>query len=380
MQIVYIIGAGASRAIHTSVPMMDMIPAFLQHFRPLVDPVRQALAEANISAEVRDEDKASEGRAWLDLKFKENSQPIGGGLEGLLQTLEDQAANTNNKVALAAEKAHDLINGLINRLFLKLDSEVIPTVSENPYDSLAKGLAANNRGHIHTFVSFNYDFWLERSLQKLDGYWDPATGYLDNAVSMRLQCIGPSRKQYWLKRERRSTLLVCKPHGSLSWLKMEDKPNAPPIIILDRDKKLNQEPTGNVSMLSEDQGQVELDGFIYRPFIIPPVRHKGVAGEFMYQVYFAMDTAIRNADAIVIIGWSMPITDIYIRQRIFDSLSGKNLPILIVCDRNPTRLFYNRYKTVIAAKENRDYQDGFTSSFVEKMLVPLWNGQHIPNI
>ncbi|MFH2054970.1 MAG: hypothetical protein ABIJ61_03340, partial [bacterium] len=156
-------------------------------------------------------------------------------IENVLQDLENQTALGSKDQAEAADKAYNLIKSLLSRLFAKLDAQRLTESPTNTYRHLANAIAADRHGHRHTFISFNYDIWLEQALQESD-IWNPVNGYLDNkADPIEIWQVGPSKKPDRLPNMESSQTIVYKPHGSLSWLTPSQDPLASPVLLLNED-------------------------------------------------------------------------------------------------------------------------------------------------
>ena len=299
MNIVYFFGAGASHAIHESIPLMDFLPLFRGRYASQWDKVRGALSDAGFS---------EGGGNAIFLPPQTHPFP---NLEALLVAIEDQVASSDPKIAQAAELAYLLIKEMINTSLVDLDREVVQKLPRTPYDDFAEAIAAQT-GHHHRIISFNYDPWLERALQKTK-CWQPGSGYMSkNDFGGNLDFVGSSRKtDKVLHRDTESLVKVLKPHGSLSWL-VTDNPAAAPCVILNSDDP----SSGQITTLEPGESAVQLNGHKWQPAIIPPSRFKSIGGDFVYRLYKSIEAELREARGIVIIGWSMPVTDIYMTQRI----------------------------------------------------------------
>lgn len=379
MKILYIVGAGASCAMSGKIPGIGLLDPISRFFPAESELLSKALAVTGAYLKLGSQ---------LARKGPSVAYPTSVGqenLEDVLQGLEEIAVKGTAVQAEAADEAHELIRSLISRLFSKLHEEGVES-PDGPYELLAAAIKADNHNHQHAFISFNYDIWLERALQR-HGLWNPVNGYLDNSMNPMRQLLGTKGGVLReLPTHEHKPSIVLKPHGSLSWLTPKENPFSNPIFLLDTDSldKDKRFADGAVTYLESSSDELEMefrsDGKqIYTPLIIPPVTNKAVGGEFLYKVHKAVERVIASAEVVVIIGWSMPASDFGFRQRIGDGLGRRNddsaIERILVCDLNRGRLFYNRYRSVFPAKDGGVFDAGFGDDFVNKALKPLWAGQ-----
>lgn len=309
-------------------------------------------------------------------------------VELILQELENVATDGGAAQAAAANEAHNLVKSLLTRLFARLEADGVSRGGVNPYDLLAAAIKADRHGHTHNFVSFNYDVWLERALHR-QGIWNPVNGYLINRTNpIRIQYTGGDNALQMLPTHEPSPTLVYKPHGSLSWLTSHDEPYGIPVYLLDQTglteggKQTKGMPTylpvdqDSTKLAIRDRGEVS-----FSPLIIPPVLNKAVGGDFLYKVHKSVQRLFEGAHAVVVIGWSMPVSDASIRQRIADGLAPRSdtniIKWLIMCNLGKQELFYNRYRATIPAQRSAVCNDGFAADFIEDFLKPLWANEDV---
>lgn len=306
--------------------------------------------------------------------------------ELILQELEDVATHGGTAQAAAANDAHNLVKSLLTRLFSRLEADGVAGGADNPYNLLAAAIKADRHGHTHCFVSFNYDVWLEQALQR-HGIWNPVNGYLANIGNpLPIQFAGGDDSLHGLPTNEESPTLVLKPHGSLSWLTSHEEPYGIPVLHLDRPglTENGRKTLGMPRFLAEGQDSIGIDMgdrgvVVHSPLIIPPVLNKAVGGEFLYRVHKSVQKLFTWAEAVVVIGWSMPSSDASIRQRIADGLSPRSesniIKWLVMCNLGKQELFYNRYRATIPARRSAVCNTGFASTFIENFLQPLWQSQ-----
>ncbi len=370
---VYIIGAGASCAIDPRIPGMNLFP----QLKKTLGPCRWARLINNL----RDVGAIDADAAVVEYAYAEQDglppRSQLNNIEPIMQKLENACATADRDLALKAEGTFsELKRGLVE-LFLRLDHDVVSTNADNPYDYFTEKLAEIERAghrHKHTFISFNYDIWLEQSLHKhkmLD-----LRGFVGHRQPMYdfLFALGPSRQVEQIKTPVNTSIAVLKPHGSVSFLTPIDSPFSNLVFLLDSESR-PAFPDGASPIDIDIPGQGSES---YEPLILPPTDQKAIGGGFLLAVNKALDEAFQEATVVIVIGWSMPETDSATRQRIFSAAyhhphaPQKSILKLIVCDINPTKVFYNRFLATIPAEQHQFCTEGFRRGFVDDVMLPLW--------
>jgi hypothetical protein len=155
-------------------------------------------------------------------------------------------------------------------------------------------------------VSFNYDCLIDWSLRCRGGRakWDPRIGYGWRAPNL-------SNANYWTSggtagETSQSSIGLLKLHGSLNWRVKEESVH------------LSVEPYSTL----ED------------PAIIPPVWDKRTKDRPFETVWDLAYEAIREASSIVVIGYSMPVTDV--TTQVLFRAARQGVPLVnSVCVVNP---------------------------------------------
>jgi hypothetical protein len=210
----------------------------------------------------------------------------------------------------------------------------------------------------HTFISFNYDLLLDRAIQTVtrDGqppghaHWHPSTGYSFDigwqlgeseerptpTVSGGVVTAGTAEHTdaYPLPQVQSGNVLVLKPHGSLNWVICHNKnhksdeggllvdPDTPVFLPLataaspDLDYwRAERQECANIFYKPPSNARfAEVHGSIC---LVPPTPRAKTARvtfpakrpAFITKVHDAEKAAIKKADEILVIGWSMPVTD-----------------------------------------------------------------------
>lgn len=238
----------------------------------------------------------------------------------------------------------------INYLLGRLQNDFPAT----PHAALARGIGTmignRNRGDHVSFLSFNYDMWLERELQR-EGLWHPRTGYgmpfekfinlplareVDAADKrMRESGFGVSAPVFSpisFQHSFESRVRVLKPHGSLSWYL--HKKSGEILLLLEGDEDslvTANEGRWYVRDLWADMSR----GRTYEPFFTPPVPQKLREREEFSEIDKQIDADLIEADTVVVIGWSMPKTDLDWETKIRQVMKNrlKKIQCLIVCNK-----------------------------------------------
>jgi hypothetical protein len=373
MNFVYIIGAGASCAIDSRIPGMNLFP----QLKKVLGPTRWGrLIDSLEKVGAIDANSAVTERMYCNQDGLPPHSPL-SNIEIVMQHLENACANSDPDHARKAEEAFSEIKRGLVELFLQLDRDVVSKKANHAYDYFAEKLAEIDRAghrHKHTFISFNYDIWLEQALaghQMLD-----LAGYVGHRQTVYefVFARGPSREVEKVKASVNTRIAVLKPHGSMSFLTPINAPFSEPIFLLDLENRPTFSP-------GSDPVDIDIPGKGAKScesLILPPTHQKVIGGGFLLAVNKALDDALQEAHVVVVIGWSMPETDSVMRQRIFDAAyNHPHAPMhsifkLIVCNLNPTQTFYNRFAATIPAEQHQFCKRGFGKEFVDEVMLPLW--------
>ncbi|MFH2202172.1 MAG: hypothetical protein ABIJ96_03570 [Elusimicrobiota bacterium] len=423
-RIVYLIGAGASIAVDPVVPGMDNFldcalnnlegpedascVLALEKLRELATfPFSGHLETPWPLSGLHDERRLTQFKGFYKTFLSERAQHKKPGYNNL-ESIFDEATMGWHK---DGGEAHRRLTTLIGWLFSKLDQKLSTslTSSKNPYRILGGWLSEKAASEYqHLLISFNYDVWLEQALfdshvggrrlwHPSDGYCMPSHstlfgGYLgpsDREQSRRQQAnhskgdIGtmvPLEARLFRNIPKRSRIKILKPHGSLSWVRPVEKPySTPPLLLLDVDEIHTNTLAGNVVHLEKGQELINIKQQTtspdrYFPLIVPPATVKARSGRVFWEIQKELDSQINSADVVVVIGWSMPDTDIDSRSRMQGIISRRNkqLEKLIVCNFHQPDPFYTKFENLFWPETEPIFWDeGFNRDFVEKCLTCL---------
>jgi hypothetical protein len=255
----------------------------------------------------------------------------------------------------SAASAHQRFKYAINRLFCLVGWNV----NLGPLEHFLQK-QINQDATCHTFVSFNYDLILDFALQKMVSKWMPDTGYGFNIP----YCVtddpyptgdGPGssvRAVPFDCRARDNTVTILKPHGSLNWLVPYQVPyvqssrgieflDSPPTIPLTKEGRLCYWCSTEIFQYIQLPNQRPSDFGIC---ILPPSPEKLSELSFIKASCEAEFNALVTADEVVVIGWSVPDTDIDQAELIKRAVSRRSKPIqsLTIVNWKASRAYFER--------------------------------------
>lgn len=231
----------------------------------------------------------------------------------------------------------------------------------------------------HTFVSFNYDLFLDRAVSEVSTDWrwhcgygyevgystsvDPSDGDDDVVAAPAHACDSGVR--------------VLKPHGSLNWLLPFANPgktmpfeDGPTVVRVDDDG--HPEYVGTlpdwVKVILPDAGlphHVE-------PGIIAPLKRKDANLLIFKHIRSEELTAVRDADDAYVLGWSMPLSDDDQTCLIRYAVSLRNAPLqrVVAVNRNQPPEYFERVADVFGVPLERVevWNDGF-ADYVDAVVA-----------
>ena len=331
---------------------------------------------------------------WEDTASKELAKRLNGPYaDRSLQNRTSFCRALKNK---PYESIEDLLEGAsstaairfiyaIDRLFYLVGWDV----TWDPLETFLKNQFELDQSH-HTFVSFNYDLFLDRAVQKQTaGQWDVFSGYsfqipwrinhdpqpaqgagvlpLENAIALRASDNSSSRFQ------------ILKPHGSLNWLVPHKAPYeyTPTGLALQDDKvivPLTADRELRYWFKSGDFHHVACGDELpcdVAPCILAPVSAKRSDLSFIKETQLKISQAIKDADEIYVLGWSMPKTDKDQENMIRLAVDERSQAIekITVVNRGESPDYFERVASVFGATSQQlgVFNDGF-SSFVSNGL------------
>lgn len=160
-------------------------------------------------------------------------------------------------------------------------------------------------------ISFNYDVLIDEALARLsEGIWKADRGYGIKLVEGAGKWSAGAKPGAFPRKEY---LRLLKPHGSLHW-SVEGQPDARS-LRLESDAYRQRTARGN---------------------IIPPTWDKTILGEWPWKpIWQEASTLLQRTRCLIVIGYSVPQTDLTSQALIRSSLSGGNLRLVVVVNPDP---------------------------------------------
>jgi hypothetical protein len=224
----------------------------------------------------------------------------------------------------------------------------------------------------HVFVSFNYDLALERAVEIASaGLWQPRDGYGfeipfyttdDPSSDSPRDALTALSSEELLKGSSR--VQVLKPHGSLNWLgprqsitssQKRAADTASMIVPLNNNLELRYWGGTNtfnyVSFPNQLPDDIEIliaPPSLTKPPIVPQIRS------------LELD-AIKEADAVFVVGYSMPRTDRDQWELISSAVKDRDTAIrtLTIINRSASPEYIGDIKSIFKPQSIRIFNDGF---------------------
>ncbi|HEY6731827.1 MAG TPA: hypothetical protein VI039_12490 [Solirubrobacterales bacterium] len=161
-----------------------------------------------------------------------------------------------------------------------------------------------------TIISFNYDVLIDEALRRLsEGIWKASPGY-GISISRGAATWSAPRKRGAFP--SKNYLRLLKPHGSLNW-SLEDRTN----------RRLRLEADPYSTPAASDN-------------IIPPTWDKAILQEWPWKpIWKEASQMLQRTRCLIVIGYSVPQTDLTSQALIRSSLINKKLRLLIVANPDP---------------------------------------------
>ena len=213
------------------------------------------------------------------------------------------------------EFIHNLKTSLLQNLNALLCDEVSEAKKTDSFKSV-QGFVKRACMEQSSIVSFNWDLLLEVA-----------------AKSIELEVVYQKPRAEDVK-----ALCLAKPHGSLNLAELseqdwEEKKNAINVAPRDMKTEWRDELTG-IRVLRIQNPATDPKGMVYTlgPIIVPPATRKVYESPWITRQWCLALDMVRNAEEVVIIGYSLPETDI--RPRLLIQLARfrreKDIPVTLI--------------------------------------------------
>lgn len=367
---IYFVGAGMSKAIQTSKPvplMVDFVKVASEYAEH--DPVSRTMllgferlglfdwpaTTAGQLAE-RIESRRSGPADVKQFLFELRRRPSES-----VETLLSQASRSNvGPFTKAAYQPVVRFRYAIGRIFSLIGWDVNSQLVEQFVAIVSGG------GEDHTFVSFNYDLFLDRAIHRTIDGWHPRRGYgFEIPYYVTEDPDGHGVPVLALPHTGdQPRVRILKPHGSLNWLVPIKNPNAampfgdgPVTLRLDED--FAPEYVGN----ADDWPRVTLpdkEPTDVAPGIIAPLSRKDARLESFVVIREKEFESVRTADTAYIVGWSIPVTDEDQLHLIGYAVQQRDRPFerVVIINRDQGPEYYDRIARLFG---------------VERGTLEIWN-------
>lgn len=346
--IVYIVGAGLTKALQTSarIPLMTdfvsvMADYIYQDNGELDRVILTTLAELENGGvfENTKEDWKSLARRVVVSDREREPNLTREEAEAFKRVMQERSAeNIEELLQRVVEKAGDDLgagflpqrfNFGINEVFARIGSNLNLAVLNQ---FLAQQFALSDTRH--TFISFNYDLILDLCVQTQEKLsWNVKTGYrftVDRFITppgaaehMKQfeKRVGSFRMLSTSKlecEEKKDPVTILKPHGSLNWLLRFNENyhflDGVPILCLTGDHSITHYDRFSCQhlQLKDDIGWDLSPASVWADaglFLIPPTDCKSSDLRFIKGIRDQEREAYLTGDEVYVIGWSMPASD-----------------------------------------------------------------------
>ncbi|MFH1776079.1 MAG: hypothetical protein ABH952_00730 [Candidatus Omnitrophota bacterium] len=153
------------------------------------------------------------------------------------------------------------------------------------------------------------------------------------------------------------------PHGSLSWFYNQEI-NSYFLLLSDGNKITDSEGRGYIRDVSLSMNGV---GELYQSLLVPPQKIKKRSYDIFWNIDKLIGEKLTDCDTVIIVGWSMPDTDIDCIERIKHIVEHRTSQIcnLIICDIEKKDSFYSRFESLFRPKNPISvYKNGFCREFI----------------
>lgn len=218
----------------------------------------------------------------------------------------------------------ELVVGIVNVLEERTNTAM---QEELPLKGWLHTLVAHWHQEQSSIVSLNYDTLLERAACSYDDLVDGSGRLtLQNLYPIPLT-PAPMRRIPIVGSEQRSTFRLIKLHGSVNWFYSSRATPGDQIYL-----GLGSEWTNETA---RDNWKDDVRDKV--PAIIPPTLDKGsyLNHDSLRSLWAQAAEALRNADRVVVMGYSLPDTDLTMRFFMENCSEDWNSKELVVVDKNP---------------------------------------------
>lgn len=257
----------------------------------------------------------------------------------------------NPQLETEAVTAFRALIRLLNRRIAETTNELNPSNRFNLYKILGQMLDNDYKPNEICIITFNQDLHIEKVLEKLQ---DTSRSKRYGRIFNFPYCYGIVDAQSRISKPRRTLgnfatgdpddpiLRILKLHGSLNWFSVYDTKNITRNTILNNSRAYRITPRRHISpeLMFTPLGCRRKYTF---PLVIPPVTHKaGILHQDIQPLWSKAETALKNAEKIVVFGYSCPDSDFESANLLRRTIQkNTNLREFHIIDPNPS--VFQRY-------------------------------------
>jgi len=213
------------------------------------------------------------------------------------------------------------------------------TINESKYNLYYDFIQRLKGGNYNfSFITFNYDLILERAMEN-------GSYHYNYCLDLNASSIPLTEKK------------ILKLHGSSNWL-LCTNPKCRNLMLLDQ-KALRELYTQGCNKCKKEA----------IPLLIPPTWNKNIELDYFRNVWCYAFEELRQANKIIIIGYSLPETDIYFRDFLTLALKDNNYLNKIIIVNSDGRV-KNKFNLFLEENFSRRYFKFIEEAFEVKSEIP----------
>jgi hypothetical protein len=318
VRFLYFVGAGLSKALELPLSPPKRVPLMGDFISVMGDYINEEDVQASLARLVKEGAFASPPKLLAEFAERKFHYEFIDAtmLRDVSHQLTELPEQNVETLLTAAPALRQRVIFAVNAIFCTIGWDV-------EFDPLNRFLRRQFAipGAKHTFVNFDYDLLLDRSVQLLapefqfrwlpkDGYGFAASGTVDSEGKVTSFPAAPEETDLvkHLRRHadpalmRGSDIMMLKPHGSLNWW----VPFSGNFEFDDALPAMAQDDESVCYVRKFDRLQ---DSANWGIFVIPPEPNKSSSFSFIRQTLCLEQEAVQQADEIYVLGWSAPPTD-----------------------------------------------------------------------
>lgn len=282
-------------------------------------------------------------------------------------------ADINNPILQkSAIEAFRNIIRLFNRRIAETTNSLKISNRSNLFRIVAKKLSSGVSPDDIAIITFNQDIHIEKTLEKIQNtkkyssygniFSFPGCYRIEGGYSRLSRPNNNKATMFNVTSNPTHGIAIYKLHGSLNWFSTHTSQDVPKGAILSRSKRFKITPRKHIAVgMTFNAGKRTSYTF---PLIIPPVNHKSaIIHEDLHPLWKEAEAKLREADEIIVFGYSCPSTDFESANMLRRSTnSGVNPQSFVVIDPCPNT--FHRYIDVTCLDHLAFFRD--CNAYIEK--------------